>query len=143
MSGLIRTPWAVPIGALVVLFTTAACAATPVQQAAAPSPTFSSAPAGADAQERAAAFTSCMREHGVSDFPDVTIGSDGQVHLNGGGVDPLSSTYQAAAEACAVLLPTGITLPRQPEPSAPAIPTVGFTCAGDCPTPPTSPARPS
>ncbi|MEH1126993.1 hypothetical protein [Micromonospora sp. CPCC 206061] len=143
MSGLTRKPWAAPIGALVVLLTTAACAAPAQQQAAPRSTAPSSAPAGVDAQERAAAFTSCMREHGIPDFPGITIGADGQVRLNGGGVDPLSSAYQAAAEACAALLPPGSALPQRPEPSAPTIPAVGFTCTGDCPAPPKTPARPN
>jgi hypothetical protein len=93
--------------------------------------------------ERAEAFTTCMRSHGVSDFPGITISANGHIQLKGGSVNPISTTYQAAANACASLLPAGTALPTKPQPPAPATPTVGFTCDGDCPTPPKAPALPS
>jgi hypothetical protein len=79
----------------------------------------------------------------VSDFPGITISANGQVHLKGGSINPISAAYQAAANACASLLPTGSALPTKPQPPAPAAPTLGFTCDGDCPTPPKAPAPPS
>lgn len=93
--------------------------------------------------ERAEAFTACMRSHGASDFPGVTISSNGHLQLTGSGVNPLSATYRAAANACASLLPTGSALPTEPQPATPAAPTVAFTCDGDCPTAPKAPAPPS
>lgn len=93
--------------------------------------------------ERAEAFTTCMRSHGVSDFPGITISADGQIQLKSGSFNPFSATYQAAANACASLLPAGSALPNEPQLSAPATPTVPFICDGDCPTPPKAPALPS
>jgi hypothetical protein len=93
--------------------------------------------------ERAEAFTTCMRSHGMSDFPGITISANGQIQLNGGSVNPLSTTYQAAVKACASLLPAGSALPTAPEPPAPDAPTFTFTCDGYCPTPPKAPAPPS
>lgn len=92
--------------------------------------------------ERTAKFTACMRSHGVPDFPGITISADGETQLKG-GVNPLSATYQAAAKACASLLPAGSALPADPEPAPPTTPTLGITCEGDCPKPPKSPEPPS
>jgi len=48
------------------------------------------------------AFAACMREHGLTDFPDPT--SDG-IDLSGTGIDPESSTFKAAQQACDASLP--------------------------------------
>ena len=53
-----------------------------------------------------AKFSSCMRKHGVSSFPDpnaqgvITFGSDT-------GIDPNSPTFRSARTACQKLLPNG------------------------------------
>jgi hypothetical protein len=99
--------------------------------------------ASASQDQRAEAFTTCMRSHGVPDFPGITVSANGQIHLNGGSIRPTSTAYQAAASACASLLPTGSALPTEPQPPAPAAPMLGFTCDGDCPAPPKAPAPPS
>jgi hypothetical protein len=62
-------------------------------------------------QGKAVKFAECMREHGVSQFPDpdasgrLTI--DGV--LNGSSIDPNSPVWQAAVGACRDLQPPGFT----------------------------------
>lgn len=136
------------VGVPVLLLSAAACAAVLAAQGASAGTQRTGNPAtqvtsSASNDERAEAFTTCMRSHGVSDFPGITISANGQIQLNGGSVNPISATYQAAAKACASLLPTGSALPTAPEPPAPDAPTLTFTCDGDCPTPPKAPAPPS
>jgi hypothetical protein len=64
-----------------------------------------------------------MRSHGLPDFPEVTVSSDGLVNLDirGERVDVRSERYGAAVKACQSLLPTGTRLPGAPAaPAAPA-----------------------
>ncbi|MEU5861043.1 hypothetical protein ABZ815_07730 [Nonomuraea sp. NPDC047529] len=71
------------------------------------------------------AFTSCVRAHGLPDFPGVTVSEDGLVNLSIGGerVDALSEKYGAAVKACGSLLPEGAGLPGKPQaPAAPEAP---------------------
>ncbi len=62
-------------------------------------------------REKAVRFAECMRDNGVSAFPDpdpsgeLTI--DGAV--NGSGLDPSSTAWQAAIRACRDLEPSGFT----------------------------------
>jgi hypothetical protein len=59
-----------------------------------------------DARTAMLAFAQCMREHGVANFPDP--GEGGSFRVEGGpgkGIDPQSSTMDAAQQACAPLLP--------------------------------------
>ena len=58
-------------------------------------------------RQQALQFSQCMRDHGVTDFPDpqftgggVTIGGNGE----GAGLDPNSPTSQAAQQACQSLM---------------------------------------
>ena len=54
----------------------------------------------------AAAFSSCMRSHGVPNFPDPS--SSGALSIGpGSGIDPNSSTFRAAQQACQKVLPNG------------------------------------
>jgi hypothetical protein len=56
------------------------------------------------------AYAQCMRSHGVPSFPDPVAGSNGGggFQIRGGpGLDPNSSTFQAADRACRSLLPNG------------------------------------
>lgn len=58
-------------------------------------------------QQKALAFSQCMRDHGVTDFPDPQFNGNGVI-LGGGGqvkIDPNSPTFQAAQKACQSLLP--------------------------------------
>lgn len=78
---------------------------------------------GNGAKYRAAMlYVSCMRSHGVSNFPDPT--SDGQINVNfasGGkdgapvssGIDRMSSQYISADQTCRHLLPGGVPTPAQ------------------------------
>jgi hypothetical protein len=62
-------------------------------------------------QEKAVKFAQCMRENGISEFPDpdasgrLTI--DGV--LNGSSLDPNSPTWKGAIAACEDLQPPGFT----------------------------------
>ncbi len=53
------------------------------------------------------AYSQCMRTHGVPKFPDP--GPNGDLRLQAGpgtGIDPRSSVYKAAEQACQALRPT-------------------------------------
>lgn len=70
-------------------------------------------------------FVACMRSHGLPDFPEVTIASDGLVNfdIDGNHVDADSEIYGAAIQACQSLLPANSRLPGAPvAPPAPAAP---------------------
>ena len=56
------------------------------------------------------AYTTCMRSHGVSNFPDPTLGPGGGLTFQG-SFDQNSPTYQAAAQACRSLKPGGSQAP--------------------------------
>jgi hypothetical protein len=70
-----------------------------------------------------AAFGSCMREHGLKNFPDLSIqvnkskggGTDTRVSASGrnpGSYDPASKAYQRAIKACGpILRKAGVRLP--------------------------------
>jgi hypothetical protein len=56
------------------------------------------------------AFARCMRAHGVPNFSDPVANGDGGITSRvrvGGGVDPRSPVFQAAARACLSVLPNG------------------------------------
>lgn len=51
-------------------------------------------------------FSHCMRNHGITNFPDPTFGSGGAVGLRFGpttGINPQSSAFQQAQKACAAV----------------------------------------
>jgi hypothetical protein len=53
-----------------------------------------------------AKFSSCMRKHGVTNFPDPN--SQGVIQFGSGtGIDPQSPTFQSARSTCQKLLPNG------------------------------------
>lgn len=80
----------------------------------------------ADLSRDAAAFTACVRNHGVSDFPGVTVLSNGTLQLDSSSsFSPLSAAYKAAAKACAYTLPSG-ALPSDPTPPSIAGPSIGI-----------------
>jgi hypothetical protein len=62
-------------------------------------------------QTQAVTFSTCMREHGVTEFPD----PDGKGELtldgvvNGSSIDPQSATFKRAVKACKDLQPPGFT----------------------------------
>ena len=54
----------------------------------------------------AAKFSSCMRSHGVPNFPDPSSG--GGISIGpGSGIDPNSPKFRAAQQACQKVLPNG------------------------------------
>jgi hypothetical protein len=62
-------------------------------------------------QEKAVKFAQCMRENGVSQFPDPDASGNLTIDgvLNGSSIDPNSSTWQQASSACKDLQPPGFT----------------------------------
>jgi hypothetical protein len=62
----------------------------------------SSMSAAASGEAQALAYAACMRSHGVPNFPDPTV-RNGSVGFNitpGDGIDPNSSQYLSARQAC-------------------------------------------
>src|SRR5215207_3426139 len=62
-------------------------------------------------QEKAVKFAECMRENGVSEFPDPDASGNLTIDgvLNGSGIDPNSPTWKGAIAACEDLQPPGFT----------------------------------
>jgi hypothetical protein len=62
-------------------------------------------------QEKAVKFAQCMRENGISEFPDPDASGKLTIDgvLNGSSIDPNSSTWQGAISACKHLQPPGFT----------------------------------
>jgi hypothetical protein len=83
-------------GVLVSMALASTACSVPGVAAANPSPT-------PDPYKQALAFSQCMRAHGVPDFPDpqTTAGGNAiQINGSGGGLDPSSSQFQSALQAC-------------------------------------------
>jgi hypothetical protein len=59
--------------------------------------------------EEALAYSACIREHGVPNFPDPKRNAEGGIDLNAGGsgFDPSSPQFREAEEACKELVPGG------------------------------------
>ena len=105
-----------PAAAIVLGVVVAACSGGST------SPTVPGAGAGqatADAQTRgsssgattplakALAYSGCMRSHGVANFPDPVLTPSGGYGFRTKGVDPTSSAFQSASQACNALVPGG------------------------------------
>jgi hypothetical protein len=71
----------------------------------------SAADATASNQEKAVKFAQCMRQNGVSQFPDPDASGNLTIDgvLNGSSIDPDSATWQQASSACKDLQPPGFT----------------------------------
>jgi len=114
------------IGILLVvmpLLALAACKPDPSHASTSGSAPATSPSKSASLESDAEAFTECVREHGVSDFPGVTVLSDGRLQLNSSAsFDPTLAAYRAAAKACASKLPSGTSLPADPNPPSIAVP---------------------
>jgi hypothetical protein len=70
--------------------------------------------AGGSVRASALAYAQCMRAHGVKSFPDPN--AQGHFMFQGtptSGVDPNSSQFQAADQACHSLLPASLQGPSQ------------------------------
>jgi hypothetical protein len=62
--------------------------------------------------QNALKFSQCMRAHGVSNFPDPN--GQGQIQVGpSSGIDPGSSTFQSAMQACQHLVGHGTATPAQ------------------------------
>jgi hypothetical protein len=62
-------------------------------------------------QEKAVKFAECMREHGVSQFPDPDASGNLTIDavVNGSSIDPDGPTWNQALAACKDLQPPGFT----------------------------------
>ena len=58
-------------------------------------------------QHRFVAFASCMRSHGVPDYPDPRSTSSGGVQISPGHANPNTPAFKSAQSACHELLPNG------------------------------------
>jgi hypothetical protein len=67
--------------------------------------------ANADTQEKAVKFAQCMRENGISQFPDPDASGQLTIDgvLNGSGIDSDGPAWQGAIDACKDLQPPGFT----------------------------------
>lgn len=62
-------------------------------------------PAAKDPQDAALAYSRCMREHGVANFPDAD--AEGRIRIPLGSIDPDSAVFKEAGDACRHLAPEG------------------------------------
>jgi hypothetical protein len=63
-------------------------------------------------QTAALAFAQCMRTHGVPNYPDPTVTSQGiESHLKTAGINTQSPQFLAGVRACRHLLPAGVIAP--------------------------------
>jgi hypothetical protein len=70
------------------------------------SPGTSAAPQDSGtADQQLVAYSQCMRDHGVANFPDPRSGDSFGSLLRQAGIDKSSATFQAAGQACQSLLP--------------------------------------
>jgi hypothetical protein len=62
-------------------------------------------------QEKAVKFAECMREHGVSEFPDPDASGNLTIDgvVNGSSIDPDGPAWTGAIDACKDLQPPGFT----------------------------------
>ncbi len=62
-------------------------------------------PAAQDPEDAGLAYSRCMRENGLPQFPDAD--AEGRILIPLGSMDPDSAEFQAAGEACRHLAPEG------------------------------------
>jgi hypothetical protein len=62
-------------------------------------------PTAQDPQEAGLAHSKCMREHGLTEWPDPD--AQGRIRLRLGSIDPESAEFRAASDACGHLAPEG------------------------------------
>jgi len=97
-----------PGGSVAKLGTTGSTATA----ARAPAASASVGPASADPRTEAVQFSQCMQTHGVPTFPDPVITTGGNsvkisIRAGGPGIDPNSSSFRSAQQACRAYAPTG------------------------------------
>ena len=111
-----RRAWPTAARTAAAIIATAALALLPAACDGSPSSTSSgsSPAAGGSANSKALAYARCMRSHGVPDFPDPN--SAGEFNkATMGQLSASNSQYQAAAQACARLLPNSGSGPTAAE----------------------------
>lgn len=103
---------ALPAAALLAAGLLLAGCGSSSDDSAAPGPSTGTASGGGasatptDPAERALAYSQCMRDNGVANFPDPQ--QDGRMVIGPGmGVDPRSAAFKKAEEACKALSPQG------------------------------------
>jgi hypothetical protein len=92
-------------GVFVLSLLAAACGGSSGAKVAQTGTTTGPKPSGASADPNA--YSACMRNHGVGNFPDPDSGGA----LKTQGIDTNSPTFQAAARACKSLAPTPTPAP--------------------------------
>src|SRR5579862_1136045 len=105
--------------AAAVVLGVAACGAGTKSPTVATLPAAGAGPAAAAAQTggpssaattpfgKAEAYSACMRNHGVPNFPDPVLTPSGDYGFRTRGVDPKSPAFQSAGKACNALAPQG------------------------------------
>ncbi|EPH44662.1 hypothetical protein ABT390_30710 [Streptomyces aurantiacus] len=113
-----RTRAVAPLLASVVLTgaVLTACSDGSSQAADADGPGAVEKPSPTGPEERGLAYAKCMRENGVPKFPDPEQGGGGIRIGPGMGVDPQSSEFKKAQEACKDLSPQGAGGPNGGKP---------------------------
>ncbi|HEX6548726.1 MAG TPA: hypothetical protein VF134_08305 [Candidatus Dormibacteraeota bacterium] len=72
-----------------------------------------------DPRAMAVRFSQCMREHGITDFPDPSSDGNIQIQADPGyhpDMDPDSAAWQAAQQACSKYMPGGGPGTGKPDP---------------------------
>jgi hypothetical protein len=111
-------------GLLAAAFVVAACGGSPTPSngvatldspGIGASPATSAAPQGTDnSDQQLLAYSQCMRDHGVANFPDPRSNESFGSLLRQAGIDQSSRAFQAAGQACQSLLPAPPPDARQP-----------------------------
>jgi hypothetical protein len=120
----LRLAGPVALALLIMVLLAAACAEGPTGpgvagEGASSSP--SASPSG-DRRDALLAYSQCMRDHGISDFPDPEPGGGIAVQaVPGSDLDPNNPQYKAADEACRSLLPPPPTEEQQEQERAEAL----------------------
>ena len=102
--------WATPLAALIILIPLAAAcsggSSGPSVAKVESTPTPANESSSNDSTEPSElAYSQCMRDQGISNFPDPGPGGELQIDANALGIEPNSPQFQAADEACKHLLP--------------------------------------
>jgi hypothetical protein len=73
--------------------------------------------AGQTPLAKAEAYSHCMRNHGVPNWPDPVLTPSGGYGFRTVGIDPHSAAFQSATQACDALVPQGWSTGQQLSPA--------------------------
>jgi hypothetical protein len=106
----LRSPVALAIVAVIGLIS-AACGSNAPSESGTASSSGSGTASKNTAREKAVKFSACMRDHGVSEFPDPDASGELTIDAvaNGSSVDTDTAAFKAAISACRDLEPPGFT----------------------------------